>query len=67
MSRLLKFNYYFCQFLFFRIARGVKDGQTLSWGILFVLPITGWNSDFIPRNPKYIRVFWTKAGKEARQ
>ncbi len=66
MSKLLKLNYYFCQFLFFRIARQVLDNKTLSWGILFVLPMTGWNSNFVPSNPKYIRLFRTKAGKEAR-
>jgi len=66
MSKLHKFNYYFCQFLFFRVTREVNldSSITLAWGIMFVLPMTGWVTPYVPSKPKFIRLLTTKAGRE---
>jgi len=66
MTPIYALNYFFCQFLFFRIAREVVNNKTHSWGVLFVLPMTGWSTNYKPTNPKYRRLFTTKAGKGVR-
>jgi len=54
MTWLKFFNYYFCQFLFFRITRTIQDNGTQSFGILkWVKPMTGWINDYVYINKKH--------------
>lgn len=69
MTTLQFINYYFVQWFGLRIARsveavGVDHYKTLAWGVIFVRPLTGWNSPYKPANPKFHLLFNTKRGSE---
>ena len=53
MTWLKAVNYFFIQFMFFRLVKQVEDNKTLSYGVLFpVLPLTGWNRwDYLYGSP----------------
>jgi hypothetical protein len=57
MSKLQFVNFYFTQWLFFRICRFEDHrGRQTHWGILFpVIPWSGWDGrKYIPKN--YLRI-----------
>jgi len=61
MTKLFVINFFFVQWLFFRITMSGDnvDGKFIQthWGFLFpVFPLTGWWSDYIPGKPKSIKV-----------
>lgn len=69
MTPLQFINYYFVQWFGLRIARsveavGLDQYRTLAWGVIFVWPFSGWNSQYKPKNPKFRRLFYTTRGKE---
>jgi hypothetical protein len=69
MTALQFINYYFVQWFGLRIARsveavGVDKYRTLAWGVIFVWPLTGWNSPYKPAKPKFRLLFYTTRGKE---
>jgi hypothetical protein len=60
---VLILNLIFLQFFFIRISRqGIKSGEDFiqtEWGILkWIVPLTGWKSDFIflNRKKRYLRI-----------
>lgn len=67
MSRLQWWNYYVLQWFCFRIARDVRQSRqqilTLSWGLIFVWPLTCWGNPYKPTYPKYHRLWYTERGK----
>jgi len=72
MTLLQFINYYFVQWFGMRIARsveavGVDKYRTLAWGVIFVWPLTGWNSPYNPAKPKFRRLFYTSCGKYLKQ
>jgi hypothetical protein len=44
---LFYLNYFLLQFLFIRLARVMEDTKQVGWTIIYVLPFTGWNTDYI--------------------
>ena len=73
MSALKFVNMVFCQWFFFRITRAYNllNGNyvVVAWGLIFVLPLTGWGNGYKPKNPKFHQLWktdnWEKVRKSA--
>lgn len=62
-------NYFILQWFFVRltkVAKNAEDRRPLSWGVIFVRPLSGWKGPYKPAKPKYYRLWKTKLGRTSK-